>query len=1000
MKTLTKIIFSVSLTFLLACSREEMPPVPPTTAHPMISVFTSGFMSRSSAVRVVFVADMIDSSRINSIVEPSPFSFTPRIKGETTWRDRRTLQFHPAEWLPPGTFYTGELNLKKIIAEGIGEDHFQFTFSTILPTMEISVDGLSPMDIADAAVQRLSGRLEFSDVMVLQDVEKIVTAEYDHRPMEIIWASQDERVFTFFIDNLVREKREKDLKIRWDGRALDIAERGEREIKIPSLADFSVTQVRAIRRDQQFVEIRFSDPLQKPQSLEGLIQVSDYTDLHYTIDNNIIRAYSNMLFMGDLIVTVHSGILNQNGFRLQENSVHQVTFDQLKPSVAFVGNGIILPTTQGLTIPIETVNVRSVLITAIRISEEKIPQFLQVNNYDGDRELHRVGREVWKQIVDLGVQPTDKNQTKRFGLDVTPLVTSRPPGLYRLDLTFRRPFILYDCDDKTADQPIDLDLASWDDEDDYDYWPMGDQDFDWNEFYNQRDNPCHPAFYYPWWDHDVTVSKNILISDIGLIAKKGENNALLVAVTDLKSAEPMANVSLSAYDFQQTQIGVAKSNAEGFAEITCSRKPFLLVAEQGDQSSYLKLNEGSALSISHFDVGGEAVPQGIKGFIYGERGVWRPGDAIFLTFILFDDNKLPPHHPVSIEFYNPRGQQVLTQTQTHSINGFYTFRLNTAVDAPTGNWRAKCIVGGVTFEKIIKIESIMPNRLSIDLDFGGKTELSAEPMTGNLSASWLFGAKADNLIARVEGRLTPIETRFESLPKYTFDDPLSTFEPESFAVFDGALDHDGKARIALNVGSSIAPPGKVNAVFNTRVFEPGGAFSSHRLSMPMSPYDHYIGLSLPIKDPDNPTLATDSTHIVSIARVTPSGKAEGNGFVELSLYKIKWRWWWEKEKESLAEYLSAESYRPVQSAVVPLRNGMGQWNLRLPESEWGRYLVRIKDKNGRHCSGAIVYVDVPGWEGRGRKDSADGAGILVFSSDKTQYNVGETVTLSIPAGKG
>ena len=48
-----------------------------------------------------------------------------------------------------------------------------------------------------------------------------------------------------------------------------------------------------------------------------------------------------------------------------------------------------------------------------------------------------------------------------------------------------------------------------------------------------------------------------------------------------------------------------------------------------------------------FDVSGQQIKKGIKGYIYGERGVWRPGDSLFLSFILEDkENLLPEEQPV------------------------------------------------------------------------------------------------------------------------------------------------------------------------------------------------------------------------------------------------------------------------------------------------------------------------------------------------------------------
>ena len=64
----------------------------------------------------------------------------------------------------------------------------------------------------------------------------------------------------------------------------------------------------------------------------------------------------------------------------------------------------------------------------------------------------------------------------------------------------------------------------------------------------------------------------------------------------------------------------------------------MAVASDGTASvSYTHLDVYKRqLETSQFDVGGETVQKGLKGVLYGERGVWRPGDDIHLTFVLQD----------------------------------------------------------------------------------------------------------------------------------------------------------------------------------------------------------------------------------------------------------------------------------------------------------------------------------------------------------------------------
>ena len=81
-----------------------------------------------------------------------------------------------------------------------------------------------------------------------------------------------------------------------------------------------------------------------------------------------------------------------------------------------------------------------------------------------------------------------------------------------------------------------------------------------------------------------------------------------------------------------------------------------MIASQGRQTGYMQEYDGNQLSMSSFDVSGQTVQRGIKGFIYGERGVWRPGDVIHLGFMLNDrTKKLPANHPVTLELYTPPG---------------------------------------------------------------------------------------------------------------------------------------------------------------------------------------------------------------------------------------------------------------------------------------------------------------------------------------------------------
>ena len=173
-----------------------------------------------------------------------------------------------------------------------------------------------------------------------------------------------------------------------------------------------------------------------------------------------------------------------------------------------------------------------------------------------------------------------------------------------------------------------------------------------------------------------------------------------------------------------------------------------------------------------------------------------------------------------MELYNPMGQLVNREVTTNGLEGIYTFGMATAADAPTGNWQARVKVGGTSlYKKNLKIETVKPNRLKLDLDFE-REKITAldKQISGKLNIRWLHGAKANNLNAQVEMFLSPATTTFKGYPNYSFDDQSKAFYTEPQLVFDGKVDAEGNAtvKVPLNVGDNA--PGALNALFYHKRF--------------------------------------------------------------------------------------------------------------------------------------------------------------------------------------
>jgi alpha-2-macroglobulin len=970
----------------------------PSKFEGLITGYTSGVVPAGSNISIL-TARPVQGFQPGTELPGGIVTLSPQTKGKAIVQDSYTVVFIPGQALQAGQRYEVALNLHRLFDVPKTQQQFVFSFRVIEQDFTVFRGRTFMPDMNNPHQLQYEGKMVTADVMTVEDASRLLRAKSPHSEFEVEVISDGVNTFSYIIEDIPRLEEEYRFEVLWDGHPVNIDKRGSFEVEIASVNEFKLLSYE-VNRDDQSILLVFSDPVDPGQQIAGLVRIADIEDVRISRSGTAVTLFSGERLKGEQKVVIDRSVRSAKGNLLGETINVIVAMEALPPKVEVIGSGNIMPDSEGLSLPFRAVSLRAVDVTVYKIFSDNVKQFYQNNRLDGSSNLHYVGRPVFMKTVRLDQNPgTDLSQWNGFSVDLTQMVKTDPTAIYRVKFSFKKDYADYDCGEGVTAPPetspinmSDEETAYWDGNSSwYNDWP---DNYNWRD----RDNPCTDSYYVG----NRFPARNILYSNLGILAKSADNRTYNIAVTDLLTTAPVVGAKVEFFSFQRQALGETTTTSTGMAEITLDNAPYIVSATHGEQRSWLRLDNGTSLSLSNFDVAGKEVQKGIKGFIYGERGVWRPGDTLFLTFVMDDvTSRLPAEHPVLFELFDARGNLAEKQVKSRGVDNFYTFITTTKPDAATGNWKAKVSVGGAVFEKRLKIEHIKPNRLKMDIDFG-KDILTAGDRTqrGRLEASWLHGTPAAGLRATIELTLLQTDHKFEGYEEFTFSNPSKNFRPSEEVIFDEKLDPNGKATVPLHLETNRYAPGMLSAVFITRVFEQGGDFSTDVFRMPFAPFPRFAGIKIAGVTERNNRMETDREHLIEVVTLDNSGKPVSQSNLELKIYKLSWRWWWGANNDNLAGWISGQGSELIKQEQFKTTNGKAKHTFRIDYPDWGHYFVEIHDPSGGHSTGKLLFFDWPSHISRAGRQNPAGATMLAFSAGKEKYFVGENAAITFPSSDG
>jgi uncharacterized protein YfaS (alpha-2-macroglobulin family) len=954
-----------------------------------IQAYTTGVIGRNEAVYVQFAS--APEGEVASLIRISP-----TVEGEAKLQGTG-LSFTPTSGWASGTNYTARVKTP-------GGEDFSFSFSTPERRAEVVSDGLF---IPGEGEVQVTGRVITNDAATVAEITEMLSAKQGGKAIDVdVAAGADSRHFSYTITAPNRGKSPAPVTIAYDGgKSGFVQSKGELSVVIPAADDFRVESMVVSEEEDGALLVRFSDALEAGQDMKGMIGFPGNTPYTTRINGNLLYIYPKSDNLGQVTIRLTDGIKNKAGARLGRETNWTVNLGRTEPALRVVGKGNILPHEGKRLYPFEAVGLEAVRLEIVKIYADNVSRYLQDNSLASrgdDWSMRYVGKIITQERVELSSLSGTVNPSRwsRYALDLSKYIGADAAAVYQIRLGFGMEDAVAGCDVGPEDFGLSP-LAATGEADDFvlgfreqqtglgDYYGIHGHynDFNWRD----QDKPCTPAYY----NRDRFISQNLLSSNLGLIAKRNPDRSTIVFATDLLNATGRSGVTIKAYSQQLQELYSGTTDDDGRVSMTTTEAPAIIVGTTANgDAAYLEVNGETALPLSRFSIGGVDGAGGIKGAFYTERGVWRPGDSVFLNFVLEDkQQRLPENYPIEFTLTDAQGRVVERRSVLPAFgSGLYPLTFQTKKKDVTGNWNASVKAGGDTYSCPLMIETVKPNRLSIDLELpAGGLRPDADRVT--LISKWLYGAPGANLKAKVSSLISERRADFPKWSDYVFSDPARKINQNSAEeVFDGTLDAEGRASFTLDVGNDKLP-GPATAGVSTKVFEEGGNFSIDNQRIPFDPYRVYAGINIPKDDWGSRRVSMRAPSSVELAAVDTQGEGVSGRKLSVGLYRVNWRYWWQDNYDNVARF-SGSRHTEALETFTATTGGNGSASIKVKIDDWGRYLLRVCDDGG-HCSGQYFYA------GYNTDDTdRESASLLRPVAEREEVSVGDEVNIKLPTSAG
>jgi alpha-2-macroglobulin len=762
-----------------------------------------------------FNQSMVKDSLLNNWDSTDYVDFEPAIKGKFRWENPDELVFSPSQPLNPASSYTAKvkkdvLRFSKYNSIKGGDDISFHTPNLTLDNSQIVWIGESSTTAVPQLDLFFNYRVNPADLKDKLDVQvEGKTAAYT-----LITTSPDSKI-SLRINGLKAEDKDYDSKItiakglKPETGANSTEEPITTSLSIPSPYVLTIQNLEAEHDGSEgIVHITTSQQL-TGESLKSFIKFAP--DLGYTVELN----ESGFTLRSDKFdmeksyaVTILKGLRGKIGGVLKEDYDGNVAFGELEAGISFTNSkAVYLSKKGGKNIEVKLTNVGKVKLVISKIYESNL---LMSQRYGYTPQESQASYASYDDEGEGGYYDDG-------GGDVT------------------LGDVIYEKEIDTRSLPKS----------------GGGRLLNFSQFEDRLQDfkGIYHVMIRSTQDYWVRDSRFISLSDLGLIAKEGQDK-IYVFTNSIKSASPVDGVNVSVYANNNQLIGTGATNGEGVAEIAYSKKDFsgfrpaMIIAKTADDFNYLPFNN-TKVNTSRFEVGGKRNnASGLDAFVYAERDIYRPGEKVNFSVIVRDRQwKTPGDIPLKLKFVMPNGKELKSFRKNLNEEGSVEGSVDIATSAITGSYTLEVYnsTDVLLASKSFSIEEFVPDRIRVNTKLDKTFLRPGESASLSINAMNFFGPPAAN-----RNYETEIQVRQKSFSPEKFSDyDFSLANQNSFfdkVVKEGKTDAEGNATESYEVPATYANMGALQTNFYTTVFDETGRPVSRASSMDIFTQDIFFGI--------------------------------------------------------------------------------------------------------------------------------------------------------------